>query len=927
LDQNDQSDDNKVLGNGKSGVMVKAKIFEENWDKVQNGTTYDQIEKKLVPVYDYKMHRTEIGSHELVTDSEGQATLKFSMKDNTSYRVLAEIDTEGTQQTVMSYASRGASNPVNQNDQIVFEPENTQESSGNYKLGDIVSLSFMKNGEKISSDNATFLYIRASRGIKTSQVSGEATYRFDFGQEDMPNTNVYGVAFLPTGFVQKQYSAAYNTEDLELKIDVLTDKQSYAPGEQVNLTASIKDKDGNPVKGAHLAMSVTDEALLALAQGNYQEYPMQEIYRWVADGILTTKASNSAERMFEGGGAERGGGEAQVVRKNFKDQAVFIVVQTDKTGRATASFPAPDNITSWRVTAAAVSNDLHAGSGKADVKVTKPLFVDAVVPQNLLVSDKPTIKLRAFGSALPKTGNVDYTVDIPTLGINNQKVSSEVNKSVYVAVDKLLSGIHKATISVLAGGYTDAIEKNITVVDTRATHDERVITELAPGTVLPDAGVATEVDVTIESKARSALRSKVESLTHAWSARLESQLAKRMMQKVLVEDFKADTQIDEMSLAQYQQNTGGLAILPYASAEVGISAKAAAADAGEFDRIELANYFWTIIDDPKVSREESIEALSGLASLGEPVIDRLHTAEQQSDLSWRESLALARGLDAIGDREQTQVVLDALLSKTQENDGFMYLQVSDSPTDVIEATAEAAALAAEMAHPSAEKLMTYVDSMWNNAAMTDLDRAMYLQKVAPTLSMVDVQIIYAIGEKTQTLSLKDAPWTTIKLTPDELASFRVVSVNGPAAASFVKRLAGAGDAGSDLVSLERSYSVDGKPLAELHEGDTVKVSLMPHWNAKAPDGCYMVRDRLPATLIPLQNIIFDPYRNDTNSYPYDITQSEVSFVACKSDKAYPINYSARVVSLGSYTADGAFIQSMDTPSIAAMSKPVTMAVK
>ena len=103
---------------------------------------------------------------------------------------------------------------------------------------------------------------------------------------------------------------------------------------------------------------------------------------------------------------------------------------------------------------------------------------------------------------------------------------------------------------------------------------------------------------------------------------------------------------------------------------------------------------------------------------------------------------------------------------------------------------------------------------------------------------------------------------------------------------------------SNLLNITASYQQDGKPIKDLHEGDLVTVSLTSSWDQKAQDGCYTVRDRLPAGFMSVVNISFDRYAREPLYYPYDMTESEVSFVVCKQPKPFTIKYLARIVSLG-----------------------------
>lgn len=931
LSQENGREQDSVLTGGVPNVTVKAKVIEQHWDRTQTGTVYDPVEKKVVPQYRFDMRDVEAATLDGQTDSDGRVTFTFTMKDDISYRLLVWTEENGVKQAYTSYISKGWYNRSG-DDVPILVPTASHDQKNSYLLGEKVSVSFMQSGQKLASENTPFLFVHAARGLQQAQYSTGPTHEFEFTNQEIPNMTVYGVVFLGNGFVMARYDASYDSQERELKVVLESDKANYAPGEQVVFHAKVLNKDNNPVPDTRVAVTVADEALLAISQLDSTEQPLDSIYRWLSDGIISTGMTHSPsmEEGFGGGGAEMGGGErANQVRRNFKDQATFMVLRTGSDGTATGSFTMPDNITSWRFTAAAVSSDLRAGSARLKVPATKPLFVDTVIPQNILISDKPILKIRAFGTALPKSGDITYTVDIPTLGINGQQVKGPAGKAVYLALEHPVAGEHKAIISVsLEGSTKDAIERTVTIVSSRATHDERVSMELAPGTELPDLGQSSEIELIFESKARSSARGQVEMLANPWSARLESAVAGRVARELLKDFYNStSTYPSDIQVTRFQRGSGGLAVLPYSSEDVALSSKVAAADPESVDQTLLANYFWTVTDDQKVSREESIQALAGLAALGQPVVSRLHSLTSLPDLSWRETLALARGLESIGDREAARNLLDSILGKAQENDGLMQVVVSKSQAENIEATSEASALAAAMSHPSANKLMAYVESNWNNDALTDLDRVMYLQKYIPTLVPTGAKITYAIGQETKTIDLKDQPIYVVRLTAEEAKAFRAVSVDGPVAVSFIKRAAGDTLKTSNLLNITREYQQDGKPIKDLHEGDLVTVSLTSSWDQKAQDGCYTVRDRLPAGFMSVVNISFDRYAREPLYYPYDMTESEVSFVVCKQPKPFTIQYLARIVSLGSYTAGGALLQSMDAPSLAAVSAPMTVEVK
>lgn len=934
LDLNNGRENDSVLGKGLPERMIKVRVMEQHWDKRQIGTYFDPIERKTAIRYDYVLREVEAGFYDARTNDDGRASFEFAMKEDISYRVLASTqDQSGAVYAITSHVSRGWFDRAS-GDLPTLENVNLQDSKYAYREGEKISIGFMQNGKKLTADKSAFLFIHASRGLCKTVFSREPVYDFVFSQDDVPNVAVYGIAFINNGFIQTQFDASLDTQDKELQVIIEPEKENYAPGSRVAYKVKVLSKEGGPVADARVAVSVTDEALLSLHAGYYDENPLGTIYRWLSNGIVATETSHNftAVAMMGPGGAERGGGGrgASALRKNFKDQAEFTVLRTAADGTAEGSFVLPDNITGWRITAVAISPDLRAGNARGKVSATKDLFVEAVIPQDVLISDKPVIKIRAFGNALKEGDDIKYTIDIPTLGINNQKIDGQADKPVYLGVDNLVPGKHKAVISISTGeNVKDAIERAFNIVSSRSTHDQRIELEVAPGAVLGEVGLNTEMDLVFESKSRGSARAKLESLANPWSARLESLLAGRLARGLLAGYFQLAGEYEsDLKMGEYQKTEGGLSILPYASSDVALSSKVAASGVEGYDKSHLANYFWSITDDPKSSREESIYALSGLASLGQPVIQRLILALEEDDLSWRETLALVRGLDAIGDRETARAAFQKLLAKVVSRDGFMFLEVSDRKSEILEASSEVAAIARSMALPESEKLMAYVESNWSQDVLTDLDRAMYLQKLVPTLLPVDVQISYAIGSEVFELDLKSITSQSVKLTAEEARNFRVTSVNGPAVVSYVKRVEGDQAQTSDVLSINRVYSrVDSQSMDTLTEGDLVRVALTPSWQERAEDGCYVLRDRLPAGLMPMLNISFDRYREEALYYPYDFKKGEVSFVTCKQTKPYTISYLARVVALGTYTAGGTLLQSMEAPSVATVSSPAVLEIK
>ncbi|MBU0540670.1 Ig-like domain-containing protein, partial [Patescibacteria group bacterium] len=912
-----------ALGEPAAGIKITGRLIERHVERIEQGpefSVFDYIEKKVIPTYRYEMKERVVMNVDLTTDGGGHAHLQAPVANDVTYYLKAVVkDEQGADNIITTGFAKdwyehysGAASTVGYN--YSFSPSMPRELS-NYKLDEEISLSIFNNDSdkdiKVQdSDTPSFLYIETMRGIKKTMVTNKATYVSRFREELIPNVTVYGVMFGARGFTELSTSLSFDPTDRRLSVEIVPDQTSYAPGAKVSVKIKVKKQDGSASAGARMAVSAVDEALLAL-YGDFDQDPLGILYSWVSDGIIQTRSSHGAlSEAFRAGGAEWGGGGGEGVRRNFKDTAAFEVLTADQNGEAVLSFTAPDNITSWRLVASAVTPELYGGYGKTSLAVTKQIFVDAVIPQTLLQQDQPVLKLRAFGTALKAGESLTYKINAPSLGIINQSVPGKAGDPVYLPVDHLSEGTHRILLQVQSAAGTDTIERKVNVLASRFTKDELVTAGLSQGSGLPSLGTLPEASIMFSSLTQTRYLSRVQSLAYPWSARIEAKLAALVSRQLLNTVYNQKDVAESGPLLNYQRDSGGIAILPYASEDVELSAKVAAVAPEVFDSAKLARYLWSVGEDKNVSREEALRAFSGLAALGEPVLIQLARFSEEQDLSWRELLALARGLEAAGDREGSLEILEKLLVKSEDRDGLIRLAVAEDERSVMEATAEAAALAASLHHPKAEGLNAYLEKNWAEDVLSDLDRAYYLKHIIPTLAAGDVTIEYTLdGYNERIIEIKNGLSQYLTLTASEAEAFRAISVSGPAAASFVRRTSGL-PATVPEVSLTREYAVENGKIENLSEGMTVMVTLKPVWKENAQDGCYIVRDRLPSGLTPIQSLFFNYYDSYDIWYPTEVEAHEISFVICKTKNPKPIIYKARVVSRGTYLAEPASMQSM-----------------
>ncbi len=934
-------------------------IYGRRWERIQNGFRYDSIEKQQVPVYRYEERWDAPVTAQLTTDARGNFTHVFPVDDTRDYYLIAETRDDKNRPSEMrtwvfpgSYGG-GSPRPMPTDTgledpypRLELSPKPPEGGPYGFSIGDEVTATYLMGDKPLDAAKTPgILFLTGSRGLRTVGVQSSAEFKFRFDQNLVPNAEVRAVTWVNGHFEPVQATAEYRREEKSVVVEATPRKTSYAPGEtvEVDVTTRLKSS-GAPARDTVIAFGAVDKALLAISYDE-KAAPLDSIYGYVADGVIFTARIH--DESYEGfGGAEKGGGGgdanrlANQVRKNFKDTAAFGTVKTDNDGKATLRFTAPDNITGWRLELVGVSAQLEAGAGRADVNVTKPVFVDVVAPPRLLTNDKPFLKLRAYGAGLATGDAITYTVKAPTLGID-QQVPGRAGESLSVGISKLVDGQHPITISITSAKGTDAIERTVTVVPSRFLKDEFARVDAAPGSGLPELG-RPEATIQFIPQNRASLQPLAYALINPGSSRSDALLTTRLANKLLREEFKVGNdrwwgdwlpQDSELAtrLADYQDEAGGMRLVTYGTADLELSAEIAATVPEYVDRNSLAGYFWQTLDSKTASREIQIQALAGLASLGEPVLPSLQAAATTPELTWREQLAIARGLEAAGDRERARALLESLLVRAERRDELTFLKVSDRETDVYEATADAAGIAARLAHPEADNLSRYVETNWREEAFPVLAKARYLKAVLPTRANRDIVLAYTLGDGESVLTFKEGAVQSIDLTSAEAANFRVTRVDGPIAMTFVRRTAGR-PASKPELAVSRRYEA-GKPLAELKEGDAVRVILTPEWKANAQDGCYAVRDHLPGGFQAVvgwgASQAYGLQDGRSSWYPSLVENGEVTFTACKYGtwRDMPISYTARVVTRGSYTAEAPVIQHEQFPSVAAVGTDVLIEIK
>ncbi|PIE19565.1 MAG: hypothetical protein CSA65_01960 [Proteobacteria bacterium] len=185
-------------------------------------------------------------------------------------------------------------------------------------------------------------------------------------------------------------------QDRRLHVKVAPKKKTYRPGEEVVVDLQTTDHRGKAAS-AELTVFVADEGVLSLV-GYKTPTPMSLFY--AQRGLSVRTADNRivllSRKLFGekgkkpggGGGADRGAAAAGQPRSQFVSTPYYNPqVITDASGKAQVRFKLPDNLTTFRVMAVAVSEDHRFGSGKCQLTVNKPLLLLPTLPRLVRVGD------------------------------------------------------------------------------------------------------------------------------------------------------------------------------------------------------------------------------------------------------------------------------------------------------------------------------------------------------------------------------------------------------------------------------------------------------------------------------------------------------------------------------------------------------------
>ena len=355
------------------------------------------------------------------SDAEGRATWQVKTPDAPGdYRVRAETHADG--RVVSADASVFVPGPENT---FYDEGDRTFEliaDRPSYQPGDTARL--VLRGEPITAPVLVTKEREETSWHRVVRVGADGVVEVPIDEEDIGDVWV-NVAFVHDDRLnraERRLSVPPTTRTLQVSVEPAA--AVARPRNPASVTLRVTDADGRPVR-AQLSVGVVDEALYAVKPDTTPD-PVRFFHRRWYSRVGTQFSRDYSFVGYSGREvlqlAQRRRpftladfkGERPVrpeVRREFPDAIYWnATLMTDDAGLATVKLTYPDALTTWRITARAITPDTRAGATVARTTVTKDVILRLATPRFLTEGDTLDLPVIAHNYHVePRTLDVEVT--------------------------------------------------------------------------------------------------------------------------------------------------------------------------------------------------------------------------------------------------------------------------------------------------------------------------------------------------------------------------------------------------------------------------------------------------------------------------------------------------------------------------------------
>jgi uncharacterized protein YfaS (alpha-2-macroglobulin family) len=463
--------------NDSAKIKIKAADYEGRPVSSKVGlkfveVTYKKVEERYDgrPYYTYKPVYRDLSSAEVTTNSQGEATYDYRIPITGSISIKTWVEDKGkripSDAGYIYAADRNnswADGAYQDYSSIKLVPDKKS-----YQPGETAQVLVM-----LPADKAHLLVTTEMASVMSHRLVKDASraVMIDVEIEKRFVPNVYlSVAYVKDGeMFESGKSVNVPARSKFLNLEIIPDKKEYKPRDPASYTVVARNADGTPADGVELSLGVVDEAIYSVkpdTAGDIRRSFYGTRYNRVETHFSTAYnfTGYSGSKRMELAANKRSyqladfKNEDQLVepkvRKEFKDTAFWKPdVVTGADGKATVKFDLPENLTTWRATARAVTGDLRVGSIVSRVLSRKDLILRLETPRfitegdtvtvsgivhNYLASDKAAqIKLEIAGASL--LDGAEQTVTISKEGerrIDWRITASQLGAATLIATAK-----------------------------------------------------------------------------------------------------------------------------------------------------------------------------------------------------------------------------------------------------------------------------------------------------------------------------------------------------------------------------------------------------------------------------------------------------------------------------------------------------------
>ena len=380
---------------------IQVEAVERRWSSVQEQDEFGRT------TWTYEVEEIPVASGSVTTDADGKATFSFTPENGGVYKVIiTTMDDAGNR------VRASTTTWVSSRNYVAWRQQNSNRidlisDQTDYSVGDTAQILIASPFQGVTQALVT---VERADVISTEVItleSNSTVYEVPITADFAPN--VFVSVFIVKGVDDTNPVAAFrmgtielgvDIEQKEMDIEITSDVDRAAPQQTVTYTVRTTDYQGEPV-AAEVGVGVTDLAALSIMDAN--QGPMLPFFYGLQGlGIRTsTPLTRNTDELtqttldtIKGGG---GGGFAEVgiieIRGEFVDTPYWNgEIVTDENGEASFDVRLPDNLTTWRLDARAVTNGedgvMLVGQDTFDLISTRPVIVRPVTPRFFVVGDE-----------------------------------------------------------------------------------------------------------------------------------------------------------------------------------------------------------------------------------------------------------------------------------------------------------------------------------------------------------------------------------------------------------------------------------------------------------------------------------------------------------------------------------------------------------